>query len=324
MHLSGHAYSDVTFVIQGAIAVHGRENITIKCIESIKRYYSKASIIVSTWTDPGPIDGVVIIVNEDPGPIQTSDPFFLNYNRMMKSTAEGIARSKTRYVAKIRSDFWFGGFYPILEEFSKQCFIDQIKYPLLSAKIMMCMQRRHYRLYPFYISDWFNFGCKEDMQKLWNGRLVETSRVSCEASWIGRLIYESIGCSDSCLNMDHLFHSEQQLCLGFLKAVGVKVRMTALVRSSIFDLLESYYILGELFCVVDRNKLNLISKKHLVDNRQDNLYIWNMAVKAADSFLARSLVTIQVIYEYLQMEVSYKSTRFRRVVRRLWSYVSNL
>jgi hypothetical protein len=162
------------------------------------------------------------------------------------------------------------------------------------------------------------------MQKLWNGRLVETSRVSCEASWIGRLIYESIGCSDSCLNMDHLFHSEQQLCLGFLKAVGVKVRMTALVRSSIFDLLESYYILGELFCVVDRNKLNLISKKHLVDNRQDNLYIWNMAVKAADSFLARSLVTIQVIYEYLQMEVSYKSTRFRRVVRRLWSYVSNL
>ena len=301
-------YEDLTFVVQGPIIHDDEGNVTLRCIDSIRKWYPSSSIVLSTWTDPGQLEHVDVLVNEDPGPIQTQDVFYKNYNRMMKSTAAGMAIVKTRYAAKIRSDFWFRHFYPILEVYRNEGTITEKWCHLLKGRIMMCMQEAHYRLHPYYPSDWFNCGHTEDMRKLWHGLLVPPVYSAQIPNFWGRLLYSSLGCGNQFASMDHPLHSEQQLCIDFLRNLGLQITYSNVRQSTLRDLLAGYRLLGELFMVIPRYELGLISSKHATPKCEKDLYVWDLAVNQnSDPYGIRLLIAVLGPYLAAEAEEKRKS-----------------
>ena len=96
---------DITFVVQGPIVI--KDNQTRHCLLSVRKYYPKSKIILSTWkgSQIDNLDYDEVILSDDPG---AKHIYFKNYinnlNRMIISTKSGILKSNTKYTVKIRTD----------------------------------------------------------------------------------------------------------------------------------------------------------------------------------------------------------------------------
>lgn len=90
--------NNVTFVVQGNISPEWTRN----CTFSIRKYYPKSKIIISTWKNQTPflefIEYDKVILNKDPGISKN------NIARQIVSSLNGIIEADTNYVIKIRSD----------------------------------------------------------------------------------------------------------------------------------------------------------------------------------------------------------------------------
>ncbi|MDP9171072.1 MAG: WavE lipopolysaccharide synthesis family protein, partial [Acidobacteriota bacterium] len=110
---------DLSFVVQGAIdreisPLTGRP-ITQSCLESLRKHYPGAEVILSTWQgqDVAGLDCDQLILNEDPGAWNAFRPGaevkLDNTNRQIVSTRNGLRAAGGRYAAKVRSDMIFQG-----------------------------------------------------------------------------------------------------------------------------------------------------------------------------------------------------------------------
>lgn len=158
---------EISVVVQGAILREG--DMTKRCCESVRRFLPGAEIILSTWEGQN-VDGIscdICIMNQDPGAVSL---LFKNYgeikksniNRQIVSSYKGVEFASRKYVMKLRSDTVLLGSTIINIINEKFC---------ESEQRIMCFEP----INPIYINDgvygvcdfWF-FGLKDSMRKLWN------------------------------------------------------------------------------------------------------------------------------------------------------------
>lgn len=291
--------SDITFVVQGATLLSNGINVTQKCVNSVRKYFPGAKIVVSTWPS-APASSIYgidsLLLNEDPGPISTKNSYLKNYNRMVVSTYSGLASVNTTYAAKVRSDFWFEGPGLIKEYYATASPVGRHFAGHLKGKILMCMYSGHYKLFPYYISDWFHFGYANDLRKLWASNLILDSDCCYKPALKPFLLRPFYSC-DAEKNMDFPLHSEQKLAVDFLRRIGVKHIDPSLINSPA-SLARTYMLLGEAFDVVPRYGANLVSYKHKVTKHKNDLAIWKEASRANryDVFM----VQVKIILLYVR------------------------
>lgn len=290
---------DITFVVQGAISISNSTNITQKNIDSIRDNFPGSNIILSTWACPA-LSSLKnydkLIVNDDPGQILTKNKYLANFNRMVKSTHSGLQEVETAFAAKVRSDFWFTHTIDFDKIYQRFPSLPDKFTSKLEHRILMCMYRGHYPLFPYFISDWFHFGCTKDLLKLWNNNFisdfVETEK-DPKPFWS-----RPFNDCDATDFMDHSFHSEQELCFSFLDAIGVKARYSKFSYFKLSDLLSSYDTLSDLFIVESRSKLGLKSFKHSTPSHKFDIEIWESCIRSKESILSKARYFGYLAYLY--------------------------
>lgn len=172
---------DITVVIQGpVVASTDREmedGITAKAIASVRQFLPGSHIILSTWKGQ-PIDGLDvddIILSDDPGNNvieyrSSGEPVFVNENRQIVSSRNGLKRVITQYAIKLRSDnvLTSDNFKSLFEKYPVRA--KQQKLFKERVVINSLFTREISRGFPslFHVSDFFYFGLTEDLLKIWD------------------------------------------------------------------------------------------------------------------------------------------------------------
>ena len=167
---------DITFVIQGAV---NRED-TQKTISSIKKFFPKSYIILSTWEGSNVSDFEVneVILNKDPNGFKYffNSEVSNNVNRQITSTINGLKKVKTKYAFKIRTDFILTGnsFLKYFDEFEKYNNDYKIfKHKVITSTFITRNPKCKKFPYPFHVSDFCFFGLTEDLIDLFDIPLVD-------------------------------------------------------------------------------------------------------------------------------------------------------
>lgn len=161
---------DISVVVQGAI---DKKN-TLKCLKSIRKFLPEAEIILSTWenSDVEGLDYDILVLNQDPG-FEICDYICKtknNVNRQIISTLNGLKSSNRKYTMKLRSDMIITS-TSFLKCFSKYDDFRNPKCKIFKNRIIInnlyCANpiMTHF---PFHISDWTQFGLREDLLNLWD------------------------------------------------------------------------------------------------------------------------------------------------------------
>jgi hypothetical protein len=99
--------SDISFVVQGPVVSETASGVfsTTSVLESIRKHYPVAEIILSTWkgTDVAELTFDKVILSDDPGGF-THNGVLINNNRLIHSTKAGIAAATRKYLVKTRTD----------------------------------------------------------------------------------------------------------------------------------------------------------------------------------------------------------------------------
>ena len=163
--------SDITVIIQGPYY----KNITNKVLNNICKLFKGSKIILSTYNDKNisipSKNKFKVLLNNDPKKIPTSfNPLiYHNYFGQIRTTLNGILNVKTKYCLKVRSDIIFKNknFLKFFDKYKKNI----KKYKILEKKVILSsfntIDPRKEPL-PFHFSDWFYFGKKKDLLKIFN------------------------------------------------------------------------------------------------------------------------------------------------------------
>ncbi|VTU00947.1 WavE lipopolysaccharide synthesis OS=Flavobacterium johnsoniae (strain ATCC 17061 / DSM 2064 / UW101) GN=Fjoh_0346 PE=4 SV=1: WavE [Gemmataceae bacterium] len=163
--------------------------VTASVLDSVRQHLPGSEVILSTWkgSDCTGLAPDVIAENDDPGPIPTPGKTN-NVNRQIVSTRRGLALATRRYAMKLRSDTPLVG-SQALEWYSRSLVCPRPKEPrVFRERILTC---RHFTRNPerspwlFHPSDIFMLGLHEDLNRLWNVRLVTGDRALHAASGTG-------------------------------------------------------------------------------------------------------------------------------------------
>jgi len=299
---------EITFVIQGPVSSYEGRNqnnsVTRQLIESIREYYPESFIILSTWNNQTELDQYEesvdeIIKSEDPGPIGTKQSWFSNVNRQIISTRNGLEKSRTKYSAKIRSDFFFCQHFDFNKYLlSKNNLRDSSN--LFSEQILMCNYKGHYPLFPYFISDWFHFGRTEDLFDLWNVKLATENDANFYSDSLG-YSFLKVPFSFTNENVSSRLHSEQYIFTTFLKKKGGDFDL-GFKDFGLKDFIISYKLIRRNFQFVSRYNLGLRSYKYEVKEDSEDLIFWEFNLSSMTLFKVVKntlLIVLRSYYVYL-------------------------
>lgn len=179
-------FEDITVVVQGPVQTFQdrpqEPNITTKCLQSVRTFLPGAKIILSTWPDQdlSGLDYDELVITPDPGPnsrnyTEEGEPQQYNNNRQIVSSREGLKRVTTKYTVKLRSDNFLTSnkFVELQQRYTKRSEL----YTLFKERVVVSdvFTRKYAKGFPvaFHVSDFFYFGCSEDVLALWSMPLFE-------------------------------------------------------------------------------------------------------------------------------------------------------
>lgn len=160
---------DISVVVSGPIIKIKDKNSNYFCAtkkgcESIREKLPNAEIILSTWEDEdiSDLDYDILVISKDPGANVN------NVNRQICSRRAGIRKASRRYVLAMRSESYI----------NTLDFIDYFdKYNLHGLHGLNYLEKRvvipaavpaHRHNEWFHMGDWYYFGQKEDLLKIWD------------------------------------------------------------------------------------------------------------------------------------------------------------
>jgi len=165
--------NDISVVVQGPI--HTQDNLTKRVLESVRTHLPDAELILSTWkgSDVDGLDYDILLLNDDPGPLNVPNKSKINLNRQIVSTRNGLQKATRTYAMKLRTDTLLTGTgfidafdkYPERREDFK-VFEHKVIIPTLYTKNPL--QPFPGLIHFFHPSDIFQFGLKRDLLLLWN------------------------------------------------------------------------------------------------------------------------------------------------------------
>lgn len=246
--------SDISVVIQGPtlLDLEAPESPFYKCIESIRRVLPGAEIIVSTWKGQSCDQLLVdkVIFNDDPGTISTATGQSWNFNRMVASTRNGLAKATRLYSLKFRADLSLTDckifITPPNNDVPESLRHYKIfKHPITTTNIYIRNPASRAPLL-FHVSDIVQFGLTEDLRELWNRDFVFRKNLATDISYQSAVSF--LGYTG--LKMV----PEQALTTGWLNAKGyqIDIPFPGFVSKKYCELSE--LILSCNFHVVDWSK----------------------------------------------------------------------
>jgi hypothetical protein len=169
---------DISVIVQGHVrGLHTDppgERWTWQALHSVRRWLPGAEIILSTFRESDitdlPCD--VIVLNDDPGWLDLSPVNRLvgNTNRQIGSTLAGLRRASRPYALKMRYDLVLHG-HEFLSYFGR--FRERAAdWRIFSERVVSCtsvsLNPRKRSPNPLAPSDWFHFGWRDDLLRLWD------------------------------------------------------------------------------------------------------------------------------------------------------------
>ena len=171
-------FFDFSVIIQGPIIgklEDGVENqLTIRCINSIRKHLPGAEVIISTWKNEKVhhLYFDKIVFNSDPGGITYNDfelkGVYNNNNRQITTTIAGLNLATRKYSIKMRGDFYFENtnFLNFINKYNK---VNSFKFFEQRVIVPTYFSRNPEKIpLLFHISDLFQIGLTKDLQSLWN------------------------------------------------------------------------------------------------------------------------------------------------------------
>ena len=183
--------NDLSIVFQGPVMFEG--DATQKCINSAKKFFPSAEVILSSWkgTDISNIYGFdKSVLSDDPGAFKmTLDGVARsnNTNRMMTSTVTGLKTATRPYSIKIRSDMYFENIN-CLVKFNDALNLKKKSNSITKDYVVSLSANNPYRgaKQVFLMSDWFEIGRTEDLLKFWDLPLQQEKDMRHEKGKIPR------------------------------------------------------------------------------------------------------------------------------------------
>jgi hypothetical protein len=163
----------VSFVVQGPV-ITGGEFSTLNVLNSIRKHFPGAEIILSTWKD-SPLEGLQydkVLLLDVPPTIQVIEGYQSNINRLIYSSYEGIKASTRKYTVKTRTNTLFSNnsiLSTFKEELTNSVFTKKIyTIEYFTRDSYKCSVIKYNDGYLFHPSDIFLFGLKEDVQEFFS------------------------------------------------------------------------------------------------------------------------------------------------------------
>lgn len=189
---------EISVVVQGPVVGAPSDppsaRLTLRCLESVRRYLPGAEVVLSTWrgTDVGGLDFDRLVESDDPGGMRCDDwpqsraaaPMPYNANRQIVSVREGLRAATRPYAAKVRSDLLLtgAGFLGYFGRFPAR----NPAWRLLRDRVVIPDWWSGNPRVPggtaFNPSDWFQFGRRDDLLDLWDVPLADAEM----AMWFAR------------------------------------------------------------------------------------------------------------------------------------------
>nr|WP_217702209.1 WavE lipopolysaccharide synthesis family protein [Vibrio ostreicida] len=190
---------DISFVVQGPVQGSDERKqltgITEQCLMSIRQFFPRSTIILSTWKGQNftGLDTDKVIELDDPGPNyiwQDEQQLKLNNNRQIYSTHAGLKAVTTPYAAKLRTDnkLTGQGFVRLFEQYAHQP--KQTGFDFLNSRIVTSsaffISSHVGKTVHFHKSDLFDFGETQDLLSLWDEQLIPELRFSKNVGYKSR------------------------------------------------------------------------------------------------------------------------------------------
>lgn len=158
---------DVTFVAQGPVYASGG---TAEVLASIRRWYPDANVVLSTFSNTPTellvaLDADEVVLSEDPGDMTPEGAKALNINRQIVSTRAGLARARTMYAVKTRTDLVLSGRH-LLSAYAPHA----SRGPVLVTNITTRDPDFAIRI-PYWICDFLYMGRTEDLRFVFDAPL---------------------------------------------------------------------------------------------------------------------------------------------------------
>ena len=261
-------FEKIGIVLQGPIQYE--DSFTYETLKLYKKIYPNSEIILSIWKDEKKDEldrirniGVVVVENDKP---ETGG--FINLNYQIVSTKNAVLKAKElgcKYILKSRTDIriYETGVDKFLISLLKNF---PTKYSKQKQRIIGIDINTH--KYGIGISDIFQFGTTEEMEKMWNIDLIK--KVTTMEKY---LKFEK---DSTAVDRFYFEFSECYLLKKYLFINGIELKPK----------LESYYkVLKNNFIIIDSSMINMYWNKYLGDEYKE----W----KNYDKLIARSSMTFK-------------------------------
>lgn len=189
-------FNDFSFLVQGSITKNGKiDPEMIKYLFRMRKQYPLNDILVSCWEVSNNDEfylrklstkyNIDFLFNKDPGCFSKNYRgvnYNCNLNRMIVSTRNGILKSKSEYIIKLRSDSFFASdkIHAYLNEYYKSISNSLLRdsaYSIFEERIINCnlfaRNPRSYLPYLFHPGDIMLIGKKGDLFKLFDVELAD-------------------------------------------------------------------------------------------------------------------------------------------------------
>lgn len=263
--------NEISVVIQGPITA-----CTSLCIESVKNILPDAELILSTWknSDLSNIDlsNIILVENDDPNPsgvtyyneVDKKHPF--NLNRQIVSSKNGIDKATNKYVLRMRGDIKIesSDFLKYWEQFDKRNEdFSFFKHRILVPSLVSICPKNNSEYFQVQISDWLQFGLKEDLVELYNLDLMSEEDMDF---YVNNDFEIPKGFIDLDINSKWRWGSEQYLFVANFKKklVDINYPHRKAITSDILAFEKQFFINN--FIVLDSIDFKFDNFKHPVEN----------------------------------------------------------
>lgn len=245
--------SEISVVVQGpVVGILSKEErvsaTTAEVLRSVRAIMPDAELILSTWRgqELENLDYDEIVLSDDPGAsCDRSLSSSANILRQIRSSQAGLSRATRRYALKLRSDtslissaflacwdsYRSKGMKPVV--FDERILVSAIFTP----NPLHCPS-------PYWVSDFFAFGRREDVQKLWDVPFGEIQRLFDEDE------KRKVGAGNVVTSRTNL-NAEQRLVLCMMGKHGIRESVKTITTINVLLLMRSEKFIASHFIPVD-------------------------------------------------------------------------
>jgi hypothetical protein len=309
--------NDCSVIIQGKVfgepADAYNKQITLHCIESVRRVMPNAEIILSTWegTDVSHLSFDKVVFCKDPGAIPYNDlnPNYLNnINRQIVSTYNGFKAATRTYAIKMRGDCQLidSSFVNFLMPYARSSKFKFFKERILIPTKYSRNPRRIAQL--LHASDIFQVGLLEDLLSLWSINLQP------EPYFTRAIPANKIIINDALQgpNFRMKFGPEQYIWYAFAKKKGHDFELKHYSSLPLSKIMNSEWSIMNNFVIAEAEDIGLLLPKRIQDHKVKDLYTH----KEWQSLYKRYCITgVSEFYEFKMLLQVYSNNALKIVVR---------